>query len=233
MKTTKSVSAVVPTRDEVENIAPLVEQIAATGVSFHEIIFVDAASTDGTREAVQALTRNHPVRLLEQDQDEPGLASAIMIGAHAATGDVLVVMDADLSHPPERFPDLLEPIFGNTADLVVGSRYVSGGSTPGWPLWRRTMSRTGAVLAYPLTGVCDSLSGFFAIERQRLIDLSPPTVGFKLVFETIARGRPGLRVNEIPIAFRDRARGRSKMSFPIAVRFLGRWVAAIFRRALR
>jgi dolichol-phosphate mannosyltransferase len=221
---------VIPTRNEAENVSPLVEQIAATGAPFHEIIFVDADSNDGTRDKIQALSAKYPVRLLEQDNDQPGLAAAIMAGSRVATGDLLVVMDADLSHPPERVRDLVQPILGDAADLVIGSRYVPGGSTPGWPVWRRTLSRAGAIVACPLTGVRDSLSGFFAIERQRLLDIAPPTIGFKIAFETIIRARPRLRVKEVPIAFRDRERGRSKMSFGVAFRFVGRWLAAIFRR---
>jgi dolichol-phosphate mannosyltransferase len=228
--TRKSVSIVVPTRNEVENIAPLVQRIVASGVMFYEVVFVDAESDDGTRDAIRLAGAKYPVHLIEQDRNEPGLAAAIMAGARAATGDLLLVMDGDLSHPPERIHDLLEPVFANRADLVIGSRYVHGGSTPGWPLWRKILSRTGAALAYPLTGVHDSMGGFFAIERRRLLELAPPTVGFKIAFEIILRGRSQLRIQEIPIAFRDRERGHSKMSFAVAFRFFLRWLAALFRR---
>jgi len=229
----RSVSIIVPTRNEVENVAPLVEQIVATGVSFREMIFVDADSSDGTRAAIQSFATKLPISLLKQNRTEPGLAAAIMAGAYAATGDLLVVMDADLSHPPERINDLLAPLFANSANMVIGSRYVAGGSTPGWPKWRKILSRSGSALAYPLTGVRDAMCGFFAIERQLLLEIAPPTVGFKIVFETIVRGKSKLQVKEIPIAFRDRTRGRSKMSLGVAFRFLGRWLAAVFRRAFR
>src|SRR5437763_15838951 len=126
-------------------------------------------------------------------------------------------MDADLSHPPERMKDLLGPLFAGTADLVVGSRYVQGGSTAGWPMWRRIVSRTGAALAYPLTGLHDSMCGFFAIRRSRLLELAPETSGFKIVFETVVRANGTLRVCEIPIAFRERVRGKSKRSSGTAV----------------
>jgi dolichol-phosphate mannosyltransferase len=140
----------------------------------------------------------------------------------------LLIMDADLSHPPERINDLLAPLQAGVADMVIGSRYVEGGSTPGWPFWRRMLSRAGSGLAYPLTGVHDCMCGFFAIARSRLIELAAPAVGFKIAFEVIVRGRPTLRVIEIPIAFRDRARGRSKMSFGVALRFFWRWLIALF-----
>ena len=225
-----TLSIIVPTMNEAENVAPLVGKILATEIPLREILFVDGGSTDSTCDAIQSLAAKYPIRLIEQEPDPPGLAAAIMAGARAAAGEILVVMDADLSHPPERIKDLIEPIFAGTADLVIGSRYVAGGSTPGWPLWRRAMSRTASVLAYPLTGVRDSMCGFFAIPRSRLLEIAPPTSGFKIVFETIVRGGGSLRVREIPIAFRDRTRGQSKMSFGVALKFLARWVITIFRR---
>jgi dolichol-phosphate mannosyltransferase len=228
-----SVSIIVPTLNEEENIAPLVAQINECAVPFLEILFVDDHSTDATREKIRALRGSRPIRLLEQDGADIGLASAIMSGARAAQGEILLVMDADLSHPPERIKDLLAPLYAGSADLVVGSRYVKGGSTPGWPMWRRIMSRAGAALAYPLTGLHDSMCGFFAIGRSRLIELAPHTSGFKIVFETIVRGGGTLRVQEIPIAFRDRARGKSKMSFSVALRFFFRWLRAVFHYVAR
>src|SRR5256886_1375409 len=228
-----SISIIVPTLNEEENIEPLVSQITGCAVPFREILFVDDHSTDGTSDRIEALARSHAIRLIQQDGAQPGLAAAIMSGARAARGEILLVMDADLSHPPERIKDLVAPLVAGTADMVVGSRYVKGGSTPGWPVWRRIMSRAGAALAYPLTGLHDSMSGFFAIGRSRLLELAPHTSGFKIVFETIVRGGGTLRVSEIPIAFRDRARGKSKMSFSVALRFFFRWLLAMFQYVVR
>ena len=221
---------IVPTLQEVDNIVPLVAQIEQTKVSFSEIIFVDDGSTDGTREKIRELTTVHRVRLIERDGAERGLAGAIVAGANASSADVLVVLDADLSHPPEKIPALLQPVLANEADLVIGSRYVPGGATPGWPVWRRFLSRLASALAYPLTGVRDSMGGFFAIRRECLLRFAKPAAGFKIVFETIVRGRKTLRVREVPIVFRDRVRGISKMSLAQAVRFAVAWVRAIGRR---
>ena len=215
--------------NEEENILPLVAEIAACAVSFREILFVDDHSTDATGDKIRALAGSRPIRLIEQDGAGPGLAGAIMSGARAAQGEILLVMDADLSHPPDRIKDLVAPLFADTADLVVGSRYVKGGSTPGWPVWRRVVSRTGAVLGYPLTGLHDSMCGFFAIGRSRLLELAPQTSGFKIVFEAMVRARGTLRVREIPIVFRERVRGKSKMSFGVALRFFFHWVHAMFQ----
>jgi dolichol-phosphate mannosyltransferase len=229
----RSVSIIVPTLNEEENIAPLVSQITACAVPFLEILFVDDHSTDATREKIRGLEGSQPVRLIEQDGTDIGLAGAIMSGARAAQGEFLLVMDADLSHPPERINDLLSPLFAGTADLVVGSRYVKGGSTPGWPVWRRVVSRAGAALAYPITGLHDSMCGFFAIGRSRLLELAPQTSGFKIVFETLVRADGALRVREIPISFRERVRGKSKMSFGVALRFFFRWLRAMFQHLAR
>jgi dolichol-phosphate mannosyltransferase len=227
-----SIAMIVPTLQEVDNIVPLVAQIEQTKVPFGEIIFVDDGSTDGTREKIRELTTVHRVRLIERDGAERGLAGAIVAGANASSADVLVVLDADLSHPPEKIPALLQPVLANEADLVIGSRYVPGGATPGWPVWRRFLSRLASALAYPLTGVRDSMGGFFAIRRECLLRFAKQAAGFKIVFETIVRGRKTLRVREVPIVFRDRVRGISKMSLAQAVRFAVAWVRAIGRRII-
>src|SRR5438067_7991915 len=227
-----SVSIVIPTLNEEENIEPLISQITACAVPFLEILFVDDHSTDNTRGKIHDLARTQPIRLIEQDGAELGLAGAIMSGARAAQGEFLLVMDADLSHPPERINDLLAPLFAGTADLVVGSRYTTGGSTQGWPMWRRIVSRGGAALAYPLTGLHDSMCGFFAIGRSRLLELAPETSGFKIVFETVVRANGTLRVREIPIVFRERVHGKSKMSLGVALGFFLRWLRAIFEHLI-
>ncbi len=227
----RTVSIVVPTLNEAENIPVLVAAILGSGAAFREIVFIDDRSTDGTQEIIRSLGRDYPIRLIERLSGEFGLASAIMAGARAAEGDLLLVMDADLSHPPERIGDLLAPLLESTADMTIGSRYVKGGTTPGWPIWRRTLSRVGAAVAYPLTGVRDSMSGFFAISRAHLLELGAPAAGFKLAFETIVRSKRNLRVCEIPIAFRDRDRGQSKMSPGIALKFFLLWLRALLWRS--
>jgi len=142
-------------------------------------------------------------------------------------------MDADLSHPPQNIPDLVRPIIRGAADMVIGSRYIRGGSTPGWPLWRKVFSRVAAGIAYPLTRIHDSMCGFFAMRPARLLELTPAANGFKIAFEAIVQGHGGLRVLEVPIVFRDRTRGRSKMDFGEAFLFFCRWLAAIATIGLR
>jgi dolichol-phosphate mannosyltransferase len=230
LKTDPTVSIIIPTLNEVENIVPLVSQIAATSIPFREIIFVDGHSADGTRDVIQSLTLTYPIRLIDQNGAKPGLAAAIMMGANAAKGDLLIVMDGDLSHPPGKMSELLGPLKAGTADLVIGSRYVCGASTPDWSYRRRILSRLGSALAYPLTGVRDSMCGFFAMSRLQLLALAAPAVGFKIAFEVMVEGRGTLRIIEVPIAFRDRIHGKSKLSFGVALQFFLRWLLALWRR---
>jgi len=228
-----SVSIVIPTLNEVENVEPLTRQIMASGIAPREIVFVDDGSTDGTGEKIRALAAEFPVRFVLRENPTLGLSGAVVAGAGVATGDLLVVMDADLSHPPSRIPDLVRPLRAGVCDMVIGSRYVRGGTTPGWPLWRKIMSRAASAFAYPLTRVHDSMCGFFAIPRLLLLERAPAATGFKIAFEIIVHSHRTLRVEEIPIAFRDRAQGASKMTFRVAAVFFFRWLAAVVRRRPR
>jgi dolichol-phosphate mannosyltransferase len=221
------ISLVIPTLNEAENIGPLLDRLLRSESRPDEIIFVDDGSNDGTRDRVLSFAGTAPVQLIEREAPSFGLSGAVLAGARAATGDWLVVMDADLSHPPEKIGQLLRPLIDGNADMVIGSRYIEGGSTPGWPVWRKILSRLAAALAYPITGVHDSMCGFFAMPRKLLLELSPGATGFKIAFETLVQGGKNLRVVEIPIAFRDRTRGVSKMSFDVASVFALRWIAAM------
>jgi dolichol-phosphate mannosyltransferase len=227
------ISVIIPTLNEFENIEPLLGRILQCRPAPDEIVFVDDGSTDGTCERIRSLSHSAPVRLIERDKPAFGLSGAVIAGARAARGDLLVVMDADLSHPPEKLSELVLPILEGTADMVIGSRYVPGASTPGWPVWRKIMSRIAAGIAYPLTGVHDSMCGFFAMRKTSLLEFTPAATGFKIAFEAIVHGGKQLRVLEIPIVFRDRARGTSKMSPSVALRFALRWLAAALRMPFR
>ncbi len=227
------IAVVVPTLNEADNVEPLLRQIMQHLPGCAEIVIVDDGSTDGTQAKVRELAASFPVRLLERTEPTLGLSGAVIAGAHAARADFLVVMDADLSHPASEIPHLIAPLLNGSADMVVGSRYVKGGTTPGWPIYRRIMSRTAAAMAFPLTGVHDSMCGFFAIGRTRLLALTPKATGFKIAFEAIVHGGRSFRVVEIPIAFRDRARGTSKMSLGVALIFAMRWLAAAGRVLLQ
>ncbi len=137
-----------------------------------------------------------------------GLASAVIAGFSEAKGEALLVMDADLSHPPEVAPKLAHALDAG-ADLAVGSRYVAGGATMDWPLRRRVVSRVACLMGNALVPVRDSTSGFFAIRRSVIDGVRLNPIGFKIGFEVMARGRYRKAV-EVPYTFRDRELGASK-----------------------
>ena len=206
---------------------PLVTRLLASSIEFQEIVFVDNKSIDGTSAAIRQQGKRSNIRIVPSEPGGAGLGAAIIIGVRAASGDIVVVMDADLSHPPEAIRKLLHPLIVGAADLAIGRIYCRR-SIEGWPLWRRILSRAGSLMAYPLTDVADSLSGFFAVRRNSFLRWSPPTSGFKILFDTIVRARSEFQICEVPFVFRDRVRGKSKMSVLVALRFFVRWILGIF-----
>lgn len=211
------VSIVVPTYREADNIRQLVGRISRalepTGRGY-EIIIVDDDSQDGTEQIVSQLqAEGAPVRL-EVRRNQRGLSSAVVYGFDQARGDLLVCMDADLSHPPEALPALLECLDKDPqADFVIGSRYVPGGSTEqGWGLFRWLNSKVATLLARPFTSAKDPMAGFFALRRdtlRRAEHIDP--IGYKIGLELIVKCRCR-NIREVPIHFADRKLGQSKLN---------------------
>ncbi|MEP7004275.1 MAG: polyprenol monophosphomannose synthase [Chloroflexota bacterium] len=201
-------SIVVPTYNEAGSLPKLAERLhtALAGREW-ELVVVDDGSPDGTADVAEALAPRIPVRVVRR-AGKAGLASAVVAGFTAARGDVLLVMDADLSHPPEVVPALADAI-ANGADLAVGSRYVTGGGVMDWPLKRRVVSRIACLMGNSLVPVRDATSGFFALRRAVIEGVKLNQIGFKIGFEVIARGRYK-KVVEVPYTFRDRELGASK-----------------------
>jgi len=202
------ISVVVPTYNEAATIPTLAQRLAeAMETRPWELIVVDDGSPDGTADVAEALAPAIPVRVVRRGGKQ-GLATAVMAGFAAAAGDTLVVMDADLSHPPEVVPRLVDAVNDGT-ELAVGSRYVDGGGTVDWPLRRRIVSRVACLMGNALVPVRDATSGFFALRRSVIDGVRLDPIGFKIGFEVIARGRYQ-RVVEVPYTFRDREAGTSK-----------------------
>jgi dolichol-phosphate mannosyltransferase len=216
------VSVIVPTYREAANLpvlaAALHEALTAANTAY-ELIVVDDDSRDGTEQVCAELAAKLPLRLLVR-RGERGLASAVVHGMHAAVGRWLVVMDADLSHPPEAVPSLLDAL-RNGADFVVGSRYVKGGSTEeGWGLYRWLNSKAATMMAWPLARIADPMAGFFALPRARFAQapvLDP--IGYKIGLELLVKCRCR-RVVEVPIHFRNRLHGESKLSLREQINYL-------------
>src|SRR3954454_20702568 len=155
------ISLVIPTLNEGENLAPLVERIAAAlSGRAYEILLVDDNSQDNTPQIAAELARNYPVKLIVRQIPKDGLGGAVLHGIRQAQGKFLVVMDADLQHPPEKLPELLAPLEHHSGtDFVLGSRHVPGASTgERWGLFRRINSHVATLLARPFAGhACDPM----------------------------------------------------------------------------
>lgn len=217
------VSVIVPTYREAENLPVLVPRVAAAleQASLRgEIIVVDDNSPDATEQVCSQLAAQYPVRLEVRKHDR-GLSSAVLHGMRLATGEVLVVMDADLSHPPESIPELVRVLKADDTDFVIGSRYVRGGSTADdWGLFRWLNSKVATLLAWPLTSVSDPMAGFFAIRRSLFetgTHLDP--IGYKIALELIVKCHCKY-VREVPIAFTNRLHGESKLTFKEQVNYI-------------
>jgi dolichol-phosphate mannosyltransferase len=224
-----SVSVIVPTYKEVENLPHLIERLGRlrdqTGMDL-ELLIMDDNSRDGSVELVES--KGLPwARIVVRTKDR-GLSPAVIDGMKLARGETLIIMDADLSHPPERIPELVEAVnaFGGRtggvlADLAIGSRYVAGASTDeNWGLFRWLNSKVATLLARPLTSAKDPMSGFIAIRRstlQRAEDLNP--VGYKIGLELIVKCGCR-RVTEVPIHFADRKFGESKLNLQEQLKYL-------------
>lgn len=213
---------VVPTFDEAGNVAPLARGVLdrLSGPDLRvELLFIDDASPDGTGECVRALGRHDPrIRLLSRPR-KLGLGTAYLAGFRVGIEegfDLVVTMDADLSHDPAHLPALVAA--AREHDLVLGSRYVPGGGVRSWGLHRRLLSRSANAVARRALGlpVHDATSGFRAYRTSALRALPLETVrssGYSFLEEiTFLAARRGLSLVEIPIVFRDRHGGRSKIS---------------------
>ena len=217
-----SITIIVPTLNEAENIDPLLQRIFAIRELQNydlDVLFSDGASIDTTCERILRWQDTHPVSLVCR-KENIGLGNAVLSAANKTNSDFIVVMDADLSHPPEMIPVLLNPLLLETCEMTIGSRYCKGGCTPDWPTQRRIMSKLASIPARFLTKVHDPLSGFFAIKREKFALLAGEVHGFKVALELLVVCGNDLVVREIPIVFHDRHYGYSKLNLKIVASYL-------------
>lgn len=212
------ISLVVPTYNERENVARLVERagvaLGTTGEAF-ELILVDDNSLDGTAEEIRQLQAGLPWLRLVVRQNERDLSTAVLAGWRAARGEILGCMDGDLQHPPELLPKLAERLRQTNADLVVASRAVEHGGVSEWKFRRRIISWTATLLARLLLpgkvrSVRDPMSGFFLLKRAVIEDVELRPLGYKILLEVLSRGVYAHAV-EVPYTFQERAHGGSKI----------------------
>jgi dolichol-phosphate mannosyltransferase len=228
----------IPTFNEAGNVEAIVraasEQLRRAAAEDHRILIVDDASPDGTARVAERLGEELGTVEVLRRPGKQGLGRAYLAGfEHALAGgaELVIVMDADMSHDPVYIPDLLRA--GRDHDLVLGSRYVPGGSIADWPRLRRLLSRAGSLYSRRVLSldVRDLTGGYRCIRREVLETVELPTLrsqGYVFNIELTFRAqRAGFRITEVPIRFRDRTVGESKISFGVAVEAL--WLVPVLR----
>lgn len=221
---------VLPTLDERENLAPLIERIDAAlspvlGKDGWEVIIVDDNSADGTANEARRLALSDPRLRVIQRIGRRGLASAAIEGICATAAPFAAVMDADHQHDPALLPAMLKAVQSGECDVAVASRFVEGGSAEGLSSERREAgSNLANRLARKLTGVelSDPMSGFFLLETTSVRALAPRLsgIGFKVLLDLLASAKPALRVREFPLELAPRLAGESKLDRAVAFEFL-------------
>lgn len=215
-------SLILPTYNEAKNLPVLLERVHRSVDPF-EVIVVDDDSPDRTWEVGEALKSTYPHLRVLRRIDKKGLSSAVTDGCDAAEGNVFVVMDSDLQHDPSLISHIAQKI-EHGADIVVASRYREGGGVGEWVRGRRWLSRLGTFLARKLPNVetSDPMSGFFAVRMDVWKKARPMIVpeGFKILFELLAAIPRGSRIEEVPLQFKPRLHGESKLSFLVQAQFL-------------
>jgi dolichol-phosphate mannosyltransferase len=216
-------SVITPTYNEAKNIGRFLDEVSRALEGFHyEVIVADDDSPDLTWQRVQEVAEKNPrVKVLRRTSNR-GLSAAVIDGFASATGEVAVCMDADLQHDPTALPKMFAKI-QQGADLVVGSRYVAGGSVGEWGPFRRLTSWSATKMAQILLSarLTDPMSGFFMMRREDFLRIrdSLNVAGFKILLEIVARMKPKA-LAEVPIVFRTRVAGESKLSGRVIFQYL-------------
>ncbi|MBA4717611.1 MAG: glycosyltransferase family 2 protein [Nitrosopumilus sp.] len=219
------VSIIIPTYNESQNILNVLKSIGDIIPKniFTEAIVVDDNSPDGTGKIVEDYLKNvkkiagYTIDIIHRTTKN-GLSSAILSGIQHATSDTIVVMDSDLSHPPQIIPKMIDVLKKYQCDLVVASRYITGGNIQGWTTKRKLMSKIATMIAKKGLGVKtkDPMSGFFAFKKNIIKELNFDALGYKLLLEILVKTK-GLNIKEIPYTFENRKFGSSKLDYSTIV----------------
>jgi len=221
------VSIIIPTYNERENLPILMEKVAEVFKNnriFGEIIIIDDNSPDGTGQLAEQLKEKYEFLRVIHRPSKLGLGSAYRAGFRAAESKLLITMDADLSHDPAYIPRFIER--GEHADVVVGSRYVEGGGIVGWGTYRKTVSKLANFLAKISVGagVGDMTSGYRAYRKEVFEKVTTERIkssGYAFQLEIIYEIRKkGFKIDEVPIIFTDRRKGKSKLGMRDIISFL-------------
>ena len=216
---------VVPTFREAAHVHPLHAALSERLADEQwELIFVDDNSPDGTADVVRDLAqRDSRVRILHRI-GRLGLASAVIEGALSSSAPFIAVMDGDLQHDEAILPEMIRHLDSSDVDIVVGSRYVDGGSTAGWDERRKSFSRIATRLSAGLVpgGLRDPMSGFFVVRSEVFRSLVPRLsgYGYKILLDLFASSPRPLTFVEVPFSFRARRHGESKLDSLVAWEYL-------------
>lgn len=216
------ITLVIPTYNEAENVPILLENVYKV-FSEHgldgNVTIVDDNSPDGTWKVAEELRGRYEGLKVIRRMNERGLSSAVLEGFRSSESAILGVMDADLSHPAESIPAIVAPLIRGDAEISVGSRYVSEGGIEDWPARRKISSRLATLAVRGLTSVKDPMSGFFFLKREVIKDAKLNPLGFKIALEILVRGKYD-KVVEVPITFRDRLYGETKLGSGVIIDYL-------------
>jgi len=234
-------SVVIPTYNESENILRLITEIENNLPTSHftEIIIVDDNSPDGTGKLVEnyiqeqnaklengrdnssnSSSKNYRVKVVHR-RAKNGLIPAILDGVKQSTGMNVLIMDADFSHPPEVIPKMMRELALNPNSIIIGSRFIEGGRVVGWPQRRKLLSKGASALArlgLNVKRVKDPMSGFFALPRELIQNISIDTKGYKILLEILVKNKE-IPIREIPYTFIDRQSGKSKMNYNVIMNY--------------
>jgi len=219
-------SVVVPTFNERDNVTVLYRRLAATLTDVAwEVVFVDDNSPDGTWSIVRDLARQDGRVRCVRRVGRRGLSGACIEGILASSAPYAAVIDADLQHDETQLPKMAALLQSGEAELVVGSRYIEGGSADSFNRQRAGASQLATEVAKRVLKVeiADPMSGFFMIRRDRFEQLAPQlsTQGFKILLDIVATAQGKLRTIEVPFTFGSRQHGESKLDSMVALDFLG------------
>lgn len=227
-------SIILPTYNEAANLSELLERIGvALKKGEYEVIVVDDDSPDKTWEVAQNLKKQYPMLSVIRRVGRRGLSSAVTEGFDVAKGDTFAVMDADLQHDPQLLKPMMDAA-GKGADVVVASRYIKGGGVGDWVKGRRFLSRFATFLAQKLPPVqtSDPMSGFFLIRAKAYNAVASqlrPT-GFKILFEILSFLPASTKAAEVPLQFKMRVHGESKLNVGVEAVFLWQLLRVALRR---
>ena len=215
------ISILIPTYNESKNIIDILKSIGEHLPKniLTQTIVIDDNSPDGTGNLVEEYIKNvkkiagNTIDVIHRKAKQ-GLSSAILNGIQNATGDTIIVMDSDFSHPPSIIPKMIDVLKQSQCDIVIASRYITGGGIQGWSLKRKLISKVATKIAKKGLGVKqrDPMSGFFAFKRNIINGLKFDAIGYKMLLEILVKTK-GATVKEIPYTFTDRKFGSSKLGF--------------------